>query len=154
MVYVETSVISYLTARPSRDVVVLANQQLTKEWWLHAVDRFNLVASELVIDEAAAGDPGAARARLATLKAMAVVQASDEAKRLARLLVSRGAVPLYASDDATHNALAATNGAEYLLTWNLRHIANAAMRSLIEQACRHAGPAPPIICPPSELMEN
>ena len=153
-VYVETSVVSYLTARPSRDVVVLANQQLTKEWWLHAVDRFNLVASELVIDEAAAGDPGAARERLATLKAMAVVQASDEAKRLARLLLSRGAVPPNASDDATHIALAATSGAEYLVTWNLRHIANAAMRSRIEQACRHAGYAPPIICTPSELMEN
>ena len=85
---------------------------------------------------------------------MAVVQVSDEAKRLARLLLSRGAVPPNASDDATHIALAATSGAEYLVAWNLRHIANAAMRSRIEQTCRHAGHAPAIICTPSELMEN
>lgn len=112
--HVETSAVSYPTACPARAVAVLANQQPIREGWLHAVERFNLVASQFVIDEAAAGDPGAARERLATLNAMAVVQASDEAKRLARLLLSRGAVPPNASDDATHIALAATSGAEYL----------------------------------------
>ncbi|MDE0004735.1 MAG: type II toxin-antitoxin system VapC family toxin [Rhodospirillaceae bacterium] len=152
--YIETSVVSYLTARPSRDVVVAAYQEVTREWWRDAAERFQLVASELVVAEAGAGDPVAARDRLKVLEGVALLDASPDAERLAQRLLDLRAVPREAAADAAHIAIAVTNGAEYLVTWNFRHIANAAMRVRIERACRQAGYEPPVICTPNELMET
>ena len=152
-VYIETSVISYLTALPSRDVVVGAYQQVTREWWRTARNRFELVASELVIQEAAAGDSTAARARLSELESVTLLEATDDAARLTRRFLDLGAIPRKAAEDAAHIAIAVTNGADYLVTWNFRHIANAVLRSRIEHVCRQAGYEPPVICTPNELME-
>ena len=151
--YIETSVVSYLTARPSRDVVIAAYQEITRDWWRTASNRFNLAASALVIEEAGAGDPDAARIRLEALEAVTLLDATPDAENLARALVEVGAVPRQAADDAVHIAVAVTNGVDFLVTWNFRHIANAAMRSRIERACRQAGYEPPVICTPNELME-
>jgi predicted nucleic acid-binding protein len=152
-VYVETTVISYLTAWPSRDVVIAGHQQITRDWWQTAADRFELVASELVLNEAAAGDPDAARDRLAALATVTLLDAGDRALDLATQLVESGAIPEKSVEDAVHIAIAVTNGVEFLVTWNCRHIANATMRSQIELACRNAGFEPAIICTPDELME-
>ena len=152
--YIETSVVSYLTARPSRDVVVAAYREVTRAWWRDAAARLELVASELVRAECAGGDSGAARDRLKVLEGVALLGASPEAEDLARRLLDLGAVPREAAADAAHIAIAVTNGVEYLVTWNFRHIANAAMRVRIESACRQAGYEPPVICTPSELMET
>ena len=151
--YIETSVVSYLTAWPSRDVVIAAYQQVTREWWHNARDRFDLVASELVIDEAGAGDADAARARLEELKAVTLLEATEGAAELRQRLLDLEAVPRKAAEDAAHDAIAVTNGVDYLVTWNFRHIASAAMRSRIERVCREAGYEPAIICTPNELME-
>ena len=150
--YIETSVVSYLTARPSRDVVVAAFQQITREWWGAAADRFDLVASALVVAEAGAGDTQAARARMTVLEAVTLIEAPPDAERLAQRLIDDGAVPQQAAADAAHIAIAVTNGVDFLVTWNFRHIANAAMRMRIERACRQAGYEPPVICTPNELM--
>ena len=152
-VYIETSVLSYLAARPSRDVVIAAYQQVTREWWTNARDRFELVASELVAKEARAGDADAARARVELLESVTLLDATEDAAELTRKLLDLGAVPRRAADDAAHIAIAVTNGVDYLVTWNFRHIANAAMRSRIEHVCRSAGYQPAIICTPSELIE-
>ena len=152
--YIETSVISYLTARPSRDVVVAAYQEVTREWWRDAPDRFDLVASALVVAEVGAGDRDAARSRLTALEAVTLLDATADAEELTRQLVDLGAVPRQAAADAAHIAITVTNGVEYLVTWNFRHIANAAMRSRIERVCRQAGYEPPVICTPNELMES
>ena len=152
--YVETSVVSYLTARSSRDVVVATYQDVTREWWRSARTRFMLFASELVVAEAGTGDPDAARARLEILETIPRLRASQDAMALARNLMDLGAVPHSAGDDAAHIAIAATNGIDYLVTWNFRHIANAIMRSRIEDVCRRAGYNPPVICTPSELLES
>ncbi|MDE0312727.1 MAG: type II toxin-antitoxin system VapC family toxin [Caldilineaceae bacterium] len=151
--YIETSVVSYLTARPSRDVVIAAYQEITREWWGEASDRFKLVASALVVAEAGAGDSEAARTRLQALEAATLLDATNDAEILARALVDAGAVPRQAADDAAHIAIAVTNGVDFLVTWNFRHIANAAMRARIEQVCRQMGYEPPVICTPNELME-
>ena len=151
--YIETSVVSYLTARPSRDVVVMAHQQATREWWRTARDRFRLAASALVIREAGQGDPNAARARLTALDGVPLLDATAEAEHLARELIALRAVSPSAAVDAAHIAIAVTNHVHYLVTWNFRHIANAAMRSRIERVCRGAGYEPPVICTPHELME-
>ena len=151
--YIETSVISYLTALPSRDVVIAAYQQVTREWWRTARNRFELVASELVLQEAAAGDSVAARARLAALETVTLLEATDDAAKLTRKFLDLGAIPRKAAEDAAHIAIAVTNGADYLVTWNFRHIANAVLRSRIEHVCRQAGYEPPVICTPNELIE-
>lgn len=151
--YIETSVVSYLTSRPSRDVVIVARQQVIREWWRTARDRFHLAASELVIREARQGEPNAASARIMRLEGVTLLDATEEAEQLARELISSGAVPPNAPVDAAHIASAATNRVHYLLTSNFRHIANAAMRSRIERVCRSTGYEPPVICTPHELME-
>ena len=153
-VYIETSVVSHLTARPSRDVVVAAYQEITRDWWRDAPDRFDLAASALVMAEAGAGDPDAARSRLAALEAVTLLDATADAENLARELLDFGAVPRRAAADAAHIAIAVTNGVDYLVTSNFRHIANAAMRLGIEHVCRRAGYEPPVICTPNELLET
>ncbi|MXW79720.1 MAG: type II toxin-antitoxin system VapC family toxin [Gemmatimonadetes bacterium] len=153
-VYIETTVISYLTARPARDVVIAGHQQSTRDWWATASERFELVISELVREEAGAGDPDAVRARLTLLASLALLDATAEAQELAERLVSASAVPEAAMRDAAHIAIAAANGIEYLVTWNFRHIANAVTRPQIESVCRQAGFESPVICTPEELMEN
>lgn len=152
--YIETSVVSYLSARPSRDVVVAAYQQVTRDWWRIASDRFDLVASALVVAEAGAGDAQAARDRLRALDTVTLVEATADAERLAQRLIDNTAVPLQAADDAAHIAIAVTNGVDFLVTWNFRHIANAAIRTRIERTCREAGYEPPIICTPNGLLET
>ena len=153
-VYIETTVISYLTARPARDVVIAGHQQSTRDWWATASERFELVISELVREEAGAGDPDAVRARLTLLASLALLDATAEAQELAEKLVGASAVPEAAMRDAAHIAIAAANGIEYLVTWNFRHIANAVTRPQIESVCRQAGFESPVICTPEELMEN
>ena len=152
--YLETSVISYLTSRPSRDLIVAANQQLTQEWWQVRRQNFDLFISQLVIQEVSAGDEGAAQRRLQTVANIPLLRLSEEAVTLAEKLVEEGAVPRRAVEDALHVAVATLNGMDYLLTWNFKHIANATMRYKIERICRLAGYEPPIICTPQELLEE
>jgi predicted nucleic acid-binding protein len=151
--YVETSVVSYLTAWPSRDVVIAGHQQSTRDWWDICPANFELVASEIVVQEAAAGDAEAARERLEALDSVLLLEITEDALALARQLVGEGAIPSKATEDALHIALAAVHGIDYLVTWNCKHIANATMRSKIEDVCRSAGYEPPIICTPEELLE-
>ena len=151
--YVETSVVSYLTAWPSRDVVTLGNQVATREWWREAPSRFELVASPLVIEGSSVGDPEAARARLAALESVRVVRTGDHAAALGRSLVAARAFPAQAVADAAHAAIAAVNGVDYLVTWKMRHLANPVAAARIGRVCRDAGHEPPVICTPSQLME-
>ena len=149
-VYVETSVVSYLTAQPSRDIVVAARQQVTREWWATAAERFDLVISELVRDEAAAGSRDAARSRLAAISALPTVAVSAEVTRLAQALGDAGAVPRRATQDAVHIAIAAVRQDPFLVTWNLRHIANAAARRQIEAVGGAGGIDAPVLCTPEQ----
>jgi hypothetical protein len=152
-VYIETTFVSYLTAWPSRDVVMAGHQQVSRDWWVTERPRFELCISQLVIGEASAGDAQAAQQRLAILQAMTVLETTEEALALAKELLQAGALPGKAADDALHIAVAATHAVPYLLTWNCRHLANATMRPLIEAVCTANGLRAPIICTPEELTE-
>ena len=152
-VYIETTVVSYLTARPYRDVVIAGHQQVTHEWWDTRRESYELCISQLVRKEAGAGDAQAAQERLEVLKAMTLLETSDQALDLAKELIQAGALPAKAADDALHIAVAAMNGIPYLLTWNCRHLANATMRPVIEAVCAGKGVKAPIICTPEELLE-
>ena len=134
--YIETSVMSYLAARQSRDVVVATYQEMTREWWRTAAGRFDLVASELVVAESGAGDADAASARLEAPRPVALLNITENSEALTRLLLDLSAVPRQAAEDAAPIAIAAANGVGYLAAWNFKHIANASMRSRIERAGR------------------
>jgi hypothetical protein len=151
-VYIETTVVSYLTARPSRDIVVAAHQQITHDWWQTYRPRFELVTSQLVIQEASTGDAVVARERLDVLNELTRLAITEEAQALAQELIRGGTVPARFGADALHIAVAVVNGIEYLLTWNCAHLANATMRHKIEGVCRSAGYEPAIICTPEELI--
>ena len=150
-VYIETTFVSYLTARASRDVVIAGHQQSTREWWADCRRDYQLCVSELVFQEAGAGDPQAVQERLDILKDMLLLETRQEAQNLAKELVQVGALPAKAFEDALHIAIAADQKIPYLLTWNLRHMANATMRPLIEMVCANKGYKAPIICTPEEL---
>lgn len=150
-VSVETTIVSYLTAFPSRDLIRAAHQQITRGWWTTR-DDFELFASQLVVREAAAGDPGAAVLRLEALRGINLLRVTPEATALAENLLRRGGFPRKATADAFHGATAVAGGMDDLLTWNCKHIANATMRVRIDQICREAGFQPPIICIPEELV--
>lgn len=151
-VYVETSVVSYLTAWRSRDIVVAGNQETTREWWDRRGD-FDLFISEFVIDEAPGGAPDAATRRLDALSGLPLIDIGDEVETVAGALLARASLPSKASLDALHIAVATLGGMDYLLTWNCAHIANPAFRPRIEAVIRLLGYQPPIICTPLELLE-
>lgn len=151
-VYIETSIPSYLTARPSNDIRAMANQNATLEWWENHRENFDLFISEFVIAEAALGHPEAAARRMDAVAGLSELSVPEDVMRLAGALITECPLPEKAKIDAFHIAVAAVNGMEYLLTWNCTHIANAVLRPKIEAICRAHGFEPPIICTPQELM--
>lgn len=153
-VYVESTIFSYLAARPSRDPVVKAHQILTRQWWDTQRARFDFVISEQVLREIEAGDRDAARRRTSLTAGIPVLDVNDEVMALARRLVRKGIVPETYTGDANHIAAATVHGAVYLVTWNCRHIANAELRMAIENMCRDSGYFPCIICTPEELIAD
>ncbi len=152
-VYVETSVVSYLTARPSRDILIAANQQVTQEWWQDRRPDFDICVSQLVAQEISTGDAEAVAKRQQTLADCDFLDITPEAVILAERLIEQNVIPRQAVEDALHIAVAAVSGMDYLITWNFKHIANAAMRANVELVCRLTGYEPPVICSPMELME-
>lgn len=151
-IYIETTVISYLTARQSRDLIVAAHQQITQEWWDTRRNFFNLFISELVIREAGSGDKTAAQRRLVAANEIPLLELNEEILTLASNLVVEKAIPENAKEDALHIALATVHGMDYILTWNCRHIANAELRTAVSNICVTHGYQSPIICTPEELM--
>lgn len=151
-VYIETTIVSYVTARSSRDLIIAAHQQITQEWWNDRRVEFELYISQLVIQEAAAGDIEGARKRLEILNVFPLLELKPESLLLARALLDKGSLPAKAAEDALHIAVATVHGMDYLLTWNCKHIANAATRNRIEAICREEGYEPPVICTPEELL--
>ena len=113
-----------------------------------------MCVSQLVLQEAGAGDPQAAQDRLDLLSPMTFLATTVEALALAKDLLQAGALPAKAAEDALHIAIAAAQGIPYLLTWNCRHMANATMRGHIETVCARHGFKAPIICTPEELLET
>lgn len=151
-VYIETTIPSYLGARPSLHTLVFTHQQLTELWWERRRHAFRLFVSELVLAECSAGDPDLAERRLKLLEGVPVLAANRAILDLARVLVDPGPIPTKATGDAIHIATATVYGCEYLLTWNCRHIANAEIRRAAGRLVSAAGYELPVICTPEELM--
>src|ERR1035437_6914233 len=151
-VYLETTIPSLLTAWPSRDVLIAGQQQATRDWWKERRHRYELYVSVLVMKEVERGDATAATQRLAELAGCQVLPYPKEAEDLTRALLASRLIPAKAEADAAHIAIAAVHGMDFLLTWNCRHIANAAIVDDIRRTRSEAGFPPPVICTPHELM--
>lgn len=152
-IYIETTFVSYLTARLSRDLIVAAHQQISHDWWDRCRNDYELCISQLVLQEAGDGDPQAAQERLRVLTTMNLLEITEQVVELAEELVRAGALPEKAENDALHIAIAAIHRIPYLLTWNCRHMANATIRRQIDTVCAGKGYKAPVICTPEELME-
>jgi predicted nucleic acid-binding protein len=151
-VYLETTVVSYYTARPSRDIVQLAHQEITRRWWQLAHRRFDLFISELVIEEASAGDSNAAKHRLEVISRFTMLQLNEAVEGLTVAYMNGLNLPAKYARDAAHVAVAAIHGMDYLVTWNCTHIANGEIIRKIIRINEQLGFATPIICTPEELM--
>ena len=151
-VYVETSVISYLTSRMSRDLVVAARQELTGEVWPRLPREYEIVISFPVVDEVSKGDPEAVGKRLEAIRNIPVLEVNAQVKTLARKLMEARAIPSEYPEDALHVAVAAINGCGFVLTWNFAHLNNALARAGIRRVIEEQGLESPEICSPEEMF--
>jgi hypothetical protein len=151
--YLETSIVSYYAGRPSRDLIVAARQQVTRDWWENQRRDFALYVSALVQQESQRGDPADVRKRQRALKGIPLLRITPEAEELAEALMQTGPIPREYPDDALHIAVASTSGMDFLLTWNFRHINNARMKPQVAGIVARFGYEYPVVCTPQELME-
>ena len=153
-IYIESTIPSYVVARPARDLLQAARQQLTRDWWDLQREKHELFTSQVVLDEIAFGENAMAQLRLELLQGVPLLQVTDTVKEFARKVLSSGLLPVTADRDAVHIALASAYKMDILLSWNCRHIANAAIQARLRKLAEAAGLTLPVICTPEELMEN
>ena len=151
-VYLETSIISYYAARPSRDLVIAARQEITHEIWPVLQDNYELYISALVIQEASRGDMEAAKRRLHAISHIPVLEITQNVQEVAQSLINENAVSPEFEEDALHIAVASINGMDFLLTWNFSHLNNAFKKAKIIKAIEKQGFIAPEICSPDEIL--
>jgi predicted nucleic acid-binding protein len=151
-VYIETTIPSYLTSRPSRDIIRAAHQQLTKDWWQARRQAFRLFTSTFVLDEAKQGDPEAAQARLSSLEDIPLLPVIEEVVPIALRICSDAQIPDHSKMDAAHLAIASVYSIDFFMTWNCTHLNNAQLLPIIEKTISACGYSCPVVCTPEELM--
>jgi hypothetical protein len=150
-VYIETTILSYLVSRPSRDIIVAGRQQLTRDWWEFSRERFECVVSQIVIDEISACDPDHAEMRLQRSSSLSALAINEACIDMANAIITRGLLPQQEARDALHIAVATIWQTDYLLTWNCKHIANAHILKHLRLFLQSLGHEIPHVCTPEEL---
>lgn len=150
-VYIETTVVSYLTARPSKNLVLAGHQVATRDFWNRLTD-YEAFISELVVEEAGKGDEVAAEARLRELEGLESLEIDRDCNALARHLVEDGAVPVEYAEDAMHIAIASVHAVQSIVTWNFKHMNNPVTRARIRESVGKRGYTCPEICSPDEYL--
>lgn len=151
-VYIDTSILGYLTARPTKNLILAANIEITRDWWESRSHEFTLYISQIVLDEVAQGDAEIAAKRLEIIQNLPLLDLNQDVKNLAAQFLLKSNLPPKASDDATHIAAATVHRLNYLLTWNCKHIANAQIQKKLSQISGDLGYELPTICTPYELL--
>jgi len=149
-VYIETSIISYLVAKPSNNLITAARQKITFDWWNNQRYKYNIFISELVVAEAIKGDKIAAKERIEVIKTIPVLEITNECIELANIFFKKAKFPENARDDALHIAIATNYKMDFLLTWNFRHLANAHFIRKLQKISLEEGLMIPTICTPQE----
>ncbi len=152
-IYIETSVVSYLTARPGHDLTTASRQAITRDLWEN-LNKFEAYGSDLVVGEAEKGHPEAAASRLKEIETLPLLEITSEAEDLASALIGGSAIPKSEPEDALHLGIAASNGIDIVVTWNFKHLNNPFTRLLVRQVIENAGYTCPEICSPEELLEG
>ncbi len=152
-VYIETTVISYLASRPSRDLIVAGHQQITQDWWTSIVPKLDCYVSPYVIQEVGRGDAGRAQERLNAIKTFPVLELNDDVKKVAKIYFEKLSIPEKAEADAFHLALASWHNMDYLVSWNCSHIASAVIIKMVQEINKELEIPTPVICTLEELME-
>jgi predicted nucleic acid-binding protein len=150
--YLDTSIIGYLTIRPSTNLITASNSVITQNWWDTRRENFTLYISEVVLEELARGDQEIATKRLDLISELPLLALNEAVEELAQQFLTKSNLPPKASDDALHIALATVYKVDYLLTWNCKHIANAQIQKKLSQISIESGYELPTICTPYELM--
>lgn len=152
-IYIETSVVSYFTARPSRDIIIAGHQEATRELWPEFANKYETYISALVYDEAGKGDQSQAKMRLAAIEPFPMLDIDDEAKSLAEKIIAQRGIPAKYPEDALHIAVASVNGIEVVVTWNFAHLNNPFTRRAVRRIVEDERYICPEICSPEELLE-
>jgi predicted nucleic acid-binding protein len=152
-IYIETTVVSYFTSRPSRDLIISARQEATRQLWPKLVSEYQGYVSLLVREEAGKGDTDQAAQRLEAIKVFPVLDSGEAARTLALKIIEGRGIPEEYPEDALHIAVAAVNGMDALVTWNFAHLNNPFTRMLVRQIVENSGYQCPEICSPDELLE-
>lgn len=151
-VYIETTIPSFLTALPSKNLIVAGKQEVTRQWWEKRKANYHLCASQYVLDEASIGDEAAARKRMEALDRIELLEVDEEVIRLVKVIMTTGLIPSKAETDAGHIAVSARHGIDFMITWNCTHIANAEILGRLNYIVSEAGYFLPTICTPDELF--
>jgi predicted nucleic acid-binding protein len=151
-VYIETSILGYLTARATKNLIIAANIEVTRDWWEFRRSNFSLYISQVVLDEIAQGDSQIATQRLEIIRDFPLLELNQAVRDLAGQFLARSNLPPKAANDAVHIATATVYGLDYLLTWNCKHIANAQIQRKLAEISRDFGYQLPILCTPYELL--
>ena len=153
-IYIESTIPSYVVARPARDLLQAARQQLTCDWWNLKREQHELFTSQVVLDEITAGEAAMARQRLKLLHGVPLLEPSAPANDLGREILRSGLLPVSADGDAAHIAIATVHGMDILLTWNCRHIANVAIQQRLRRLAEQSGYTLPALATPEEFMSD
>ncbi len=153
-IYIESTIPSYVVARPARDLLQAARQQLTRDWWDLKRERHELFTSQVVLDEIADGEAAMARQRLKLLRGVPLLEPTVAANELGREILDSGLLPSSADGDAAHIALATVHEMDILLTWNCRHIANVAIQQRLRRLAEQNRYTLPSLATPEEFMSD
>jgi hypothetical protein len=151
-VYIESTIPSYLAARPGRDLLQAAHQQVTRDWWSKERSKHELFISQFVLDEVACGEPAMARRRMELISHLPVLHSTGEAVAFGESIFRARVLPESAAVDVAHIALATAYNMDILLTWNCRHIANAVIQGRLRQLAEENGLFLPLLVTPEEFM--
>lgn len=152
-IYIETTVVSYFTARPSRDIIIAGHQETTRDLWPNLTAKYETYISAIVYEEAGKGDPDQAQMRLSAIEAFPMIDIDDDARFLAEKIIAGRGIPADYPEDALHVAVAAVNGMDVVVTWNFAHLNNPFTRRAIRRIVELEGYVCPEICSPQELIE-
>ena len=152
-IYLETTIISYYTSRPSNDIMVLAKQRITELWWKNNLNKFDVYISEAVFEEICEGDSDAALKRITVVNTIPSLEITDDVLNVYKIYLKRLQIPDKALRDAIHIAIASVHSIDYLVTWNCKHIANGEIIKKLMSINNELGLSIPVIVTPEELME-
>jgi predicted nucleic acid-binding protein len=152
--YLETTIPSYFTSRPSNDITVLSRQRITAEWWAYALGKYNIYISQVVLREAQEGDVEAAKRRVDIITPFPFLEITDTVVEIYEIYIERLGLPPKALRDAMHLAIASAHGMDFLVTWNCAHIANGEIISKLMKVNIELGISIPVIVTPEELMKE